>query len=73
MKLSSRVLTQLFGCAAFAVALLPRTAAYTAAQTVRVGAPAPTFTATDSNGQTETLAQYRGKYVVLEWHNRGCP
>ncbi len=25
------------------------------------------------SGQTETLAQYRGKYVVLEWHNQGCP
>jgi peroxiredoxin len=43
------------------------------AQEVRVGAPAPAFTATDSRGQTETLAQYRGKYVVLEWHNQGCP
>jgi len=43
------------------------------AQAVRVGAPAPGFSATDSRGQTETLAQYRGKYVVLEWHNQGCP
>jgi peroxiredoxin len=43
------------------------------AQSVRVGAPAPGFTATDSRGQTETLSQYRGKYVVLEWHNQGCP
>jgi peroxiredoxin len=38
-----------------------------------VGAPAPQFTATDSRGQTDSLAQYRGKYVVLEWHNQGCP
>jgi len=43
------------------------------AQQARAGAPAPDFTATDSRGQTETLAQYRGKYVVLEWHNQGCP
>ena len=43
------------------------------AQDVRVGAPAPGFTATDSRGQTQTLDQYRGKYVVLEWHNQGCP
>src|SRR3984885_5730258 len=42
-------------------------------QEVRVGAGAPPFTATDSRGQTQTLAQYRGKYVVLEWHNQGCP
>jgi AhpC/TSA family len=34
---------------------------------------APDFKGTDSNGKTETLAQYRGKYVVLEWANRGCP
>ena len=42
-------------------------------QSLRVGAPAPTFTATDSRGQTQALAQYKGKYVVLEWHNQGCP
>jgi len=38
-----------------------------------VGSPAPTFTATDSHGQSHSLDQYRGKYVVLEWHNQGCP
>ena len=43
-----------------------------AAQAV-VGAPAPQFTATDSHGQTDSLSQFRGKYVVLEWHNQGCP
>jgi peroxiredoxin len=43
------------------------------AQAPRVGAPAPAFTATDSRGQAHTLDQYRGKYVVLEWHNQGCP
>jgi peroxiredoxin len=40
---------------------------------VRVGSPAPAFTATDSRGQTHSLSQYHGKYVVLEWHNQGCP
>jgi peroxiredoxin len=39
---------------------------------IRVGLPAPAFTATDSHGQ-EQLNQSRGKYVVLEWHNQGCP
>ena len=43
------------------------------AQTAKVNAPAPDFTATDSQGQSHTLDQYRGKYVVLEWHNQGCP
>jgi alkyl hydroperoxide reductase subunit AhpC len=40
---------------------------------VRVGDPAPAFTAADSHGQTQKLEQYRGKYVVLEWHNHNCP
>jgi peroxiredoxin len=60
----------LSGCAVLATAMLTVSVG---AQEVRVGAPAPAFTATDSRGQTETLAQYRGKYVVLEWHNQGCP
>lgn len=37
------------------------------------GAQAPDFKGTDSNGVIHTLSQYRGKYVVLEWANRGCP
>src|SRR5271163_1606312 len=39
----------------------------------KVGDAAPEFTATASNGKTIRLADYRGKYVVLEWHNNGCP
>ena len=39
----------------------------------RVGEAAPQFQATDSNGQTHRLSDYRGKFVVLEWHNNGCP
>lgn len=34
---------------------------------------APEFKGTDSNGSQHDLAQYRGKWVVLEWANRGCP
>jgi peroxiredoxin len=40
---------------------------------LRVGDPAPDFTGTDSQGQTHRLSEYRGKYVVLEWTNNGCP
>ena len=43
------------------------------AAAVRVGEAAPNFTATDSYGHQHTLAEYKGKYVVLEWHNRECP
>ena len=39
----------------------------------RVGQPAPEFTGKDSQGKTISLADYRGKYVVLEWTNRECP
>jgi peroxiredoxin len=39
----------------------------------RVGAPAPDFTATDSNGKPVRLSSLKGKTVVLEWHNPGCP
>jgi peroxiredoxin len=44
-----------------------------AAWAVQPGTPAPDFTAQDTHGQTHTLAEHRGKYVVLEWHNRECP
>ena len=37
------------------------------------GTAAPDFKGTDSNGAQHTLSQYRGKYVVLEWANKGCP
>ena len=39
----------------------------------KVGAVAPDFTGTASTGKTFRLSDYRGKYVVLEWHNNGCP
>jgi peroxiredoxin len=39
----------------------------------RVGQPAPDFTAMGSDGKAYHLADLRGKYVVLEWHNNGCP
>lgn len=48
-------------------------AAVSAAWAARVGERAPDFTATDSNGRTHKLSEYAGKFVVLEWTNRGCP
>ena len=38
-----------------------------------VGGAAPDFSLTDAKGKTHSLAQYRGKYVVLEWFNPECP
>jgi peroxiredoxin len=39
----------------------------------KVGQPAPAFSATDSNGISVSLADFKGKVVVLEWTNDGCP
>lgn len=36
-------------------------------------AAAPDFKAIDTNGKTHTLSENRGKYVILEWFNEGCP
>ena len=38
-----------------------------------VGKPAPDFKLTDANGRIVTLSGFRGKTVVLEWNNPGCP
>jgi peroxiredoxin len=43
------------------------------AQAPKVGQPAPAFTATDDRGGSRSLADYKGRIVVLEWHNNGCP
>lgn len=38
-----------------------------------VGQPAPDFTLTDTSGRPVKLSQFKGKPVVLEWNNPGCP
>jgi peroxiredoxin len=40
---------------------------------VAVGSAAPLFTAQGLDSAQLNLADYKGKYVVLEWHNQGCP
>ena len=44
-----------------------------AAVAVEVGKPAPDFTATNINGKTVHLSDYKGKIVVLESYNSDCP
>lgn len=39
----------------------------------QIGKPAPEFTATDSNGKSHKLSDFKGKTVVLEWTNPDCP
>jgi peroxiredoxin len=41
--------------------------------TAAVGQPAPAFTAKDVAGRTVSLADHKGKWVVLEWTNPECP
>src|SRR5271156_2879775 len=43
------------------------------ASNIEVGQPAPDFTAKDLSGSPHSLSEYRGKTVVLEWNNPGCP
>jgi len=43
------------------------------ASTLTPNTQAPDFKGEDSNGKTQTLSQYKGKFVVLEWANQGCP
>jgi hypothetical protein len=43
------------------------------AQAATVGQTAPDFTLKDVNGKTVRLSDYRGRHVVLEWNNPGCP
>lgn len=38
-----------------------------------VGQPAPDFAVRDADGREVRLSQFRGKHVVLEWMNPGCP
>ncbi|MBA4286282.1 MAG: thioredoxin family protein [Xanthomonadaceae bacterium] len=56
--------------AGFAAALL---ISATALAGPTVGQPAPAFSAVDSNGRTVSLADFKGRPVVLEWTNDGCP
>lgn len=39
----------------------------------QVGKTAPTFSLPSTANKTVTLDEFKGKYVVLEWTNHGCP
>ena len=60
----------LFSCSALIATILLTTQLFAAA---KVGDPAPAFTGTASDGKSYNLSNYQGKFVVLEWHNNGCP
>src|SRR6266478_2132444 len=66
MNMKTRLLLSAFVC-------LASTAALFAADSPPVGSAAPDFSVSDSKGKTQSVAQYKGKYVVLEWFNPECP
>jgi peroxiredoxin len=57
----------------FMPAVVGAALAASTAFTVKTGQPAPAFTATDNQGKVHKLSDYKGTFVVLEWHNQGCP
>ncbi|MBL0945565.1 MAG: thioredoxin family protein [Hydrogenophaga sp.] len=54
-------------------ALSPLTSFLPAAHAAAVGQSAPDFSLPDTGGKTVRLSDFRGKHVVLEWTNPGCP
>jgi peroxiredoxin len=52
--------------------LLVATCGFSLAGT-EIGKTAPNFTLPDTNGKEWSLANFKGKYVVLEWYNPDCP
>lgn len=60
----------------FMLALLVGTAITATAasnEKAELGKPAPQFTLKDLNGKEVSLADFKGKTIVLEWTNPGCP
>jgi hypothetical protein len=58
---------------AFSLATALMAAAGPADAAATVGQPAPAFSAVDASGKTVALADFKGRHVVLEWVNPGCP
>ena len=59
-----------FLSALLALAAIPTS---TAVLPAAVGQAAPDFSLRDSEGKTHSLAELKGKFVVLEWVNFDCP
>jgi peroxiredoxin len=52
----------------FALMLPPQTG-----PDVPLGSMAPAFSLNDDRGTVRSLSEFKGRYVVLEWHEKGCP
>ena len=62
----------MFGKLLFSCGLLVATCGFSLAET-EIGKAAPNFTLPDTSGKEWSLANFKGKYVVLEWYNPDCP
>ncbi len=58
---------------AAAILILSLTALDSQAAKLETGSEAPDFEYTDVEGNTGKLSDLKGKYVVIEWFNHGCP
>jgi peroxiredoxin len=67
MRSNMKIRTSLLGLAALLLAVLPACAGST------VGETAPAFKLKGVDGKAYSLADYKGKVVVLEWVNPNCP
>src|SRR5690606_3935234 len=54
-------------------ALVAITFSASAFASAEIGAPAPDFSLRGADGKIHTLAEYKGRNVVLEWNNPECP
>jgi len=61
------------GAAAIALHVVFAPSLAQSAPQARIGEPVPAFTLADSNGKAVSLADFKGKTVVLEWTNHNCP
>jgi peroxiredoxin len=59
--------------ALIAVALAATAPELNAQNDPEIGQAAPAFTLTDTHGKAHSLADYQGKWVILEWLNYDCP
>jgi peroxiredoxin len=67
MVKTDMIKTLLITCGLFAVGT-----GLSSAET-EVGKAAPNFSLSDTTGKTRSLADFKGKYVVLEWYQPDCP
>lgn len=72
-RLNTRIIAALIMKSLFVLCLFLCAFAIAEATPVELGKPAPNFTATDLDGHRVALSQFKGKIIVLEWINEGCP